>query len=356
MDTFRAKSTSEQLAEHLRQQILRGGLGETMPGINQLVRVLGVNSRAVEAAVKQLEAEGLVKPQGNRRRRRIVVPNDIAPPSRRIQILLHGEDDAQLGYMVDLLHQLVDLGHRAEFSSRCLGDLGMDVRRVARFVQGTAADAWVVVGGSRDVLEWFASQSMPTFALFGRLRKLPLAGAVPDKAPAYRQAARRLLELGHRRISLLAGEDRRKPSPGFVEQAFLDELESSGIPTSSYNLPQWQMHPQDFRRCIDSLFTHTPPTALVIDTSMLFHTAMLHLAQQEILAPRDVSLVCADPDVTFEWCKPSIAHIEWDSRPVVRRVVRWVNDTALGRDDRRKTFSKAIFVEGGTVGPASTRR
>lgn len=68
-------------------------------------------------------------------------------------------------------------------ASRCLGDMGMDVRRVARFVRGTATDAWVVVGGSRDVLEWFASQSLPAFALFGRNRRVPMASASPDKIP-----------------------------------------------------------------------------------------------------------------------------------------------------------------------------
>ena len=184
MNTFRAQSTSEQLAEHLRRDILRGELGDTMPGIMQLVRMLGVNSRAVEAAVRQLEAEGLVVSQGICRRRRIVVPKNMAPPSLRIQILLHGEDDSKLGFMVDLLHQLVEMGHRTAFAAHSLGELGMDLRRIARFVHDTAADVWVVVGGPREVLEWFVSQSFPVFALFGRMRSLPLAGAAPDKTPA----------------------------------------------------------------------------------------------------------------------------------------------------------------------------
>jgi DNA-binding LacI/PurR family transcriptional regulator len=232
----------------------------------------------------------------------------------------------------------------------------MDVRRIARFVRGTAADAWVVVGGSRDVLEWFASQSFPSFALFGRHRRVSMASAGPDKVPAYRESARRLIELGHRRISLLVGEDRRRPSPGTIEQAFLDEMEAAGIPTGAYNLPHWPMHDEGFRRCIDSLFERTPPTALLVDRSAMFHAAMHHLAQRDILAPRDVSLICTDPDLTFAWCKPSIAHILWDSRPVVRRVVRWADNIARGRDDLRKSFTKASFIEGGTIGPVPMGR
>ncbi len=33
--------------------------------------------------------------------------------------------------------------------------------------------------------------------------------------------------------------------------------------------------------------------------------------------------------------------------------VRWVNNVALGKDDRSQTLTKAEFVEGGTVGPAA---
>ncbi len=66
--------------------------------------------------------------------------------------------------------------------------------------------------------------------------------------------------------------------------------------------------------------------------------------------PEDVSLVCTDPDPGFAWCLPSVAHIRWDYRPVVRRVVRWVNNVALGKDDRRQSRTKAEFVEGGMVG------
>ena len=53
----------------------------------------------------------------------------------------------------------------------------------------------------------------------------------------------------------------------------------------------------------------------------------------------------------FTWAKPSIAHIRWDHRQVVRRVLRWTNNIARGRNDRRQSFTKAEFVGGGTVGP-----
>ena len=45
-------------------------------------------------------------------------------------------------------------------------------------------------------------------------------------------------------------------------------------------------------------------------------------------------------------------HIRWDYRPMVRRVVRWVDNVARGKDDKRQTLTNAEFVEGGTIGVA----
>jgi hypothetical protein len=80
---------------------------------------------------------------------------------------------------------------------------------------------------------------------------------------------------------------------------------------------------------------------------LLFHAAKDHLARHGILAPAQVSLICTEPDPTFAWCRPTIAHLNWDSRPVVR----WVDNVAKDKDDRRQTLTKIEFIEG--VAPKS---
>lgn len=71
-----------------------------------------------------------------------------------------------------------------------------------------------------------------------------------------------------------------------------------------------------------------------------------------IYVPEDVSLICSDDNAYFEWCDPAVSCIRWSVSPVVRRVLRWVDNVASGKDDRRKSFFKAEFIEGGTIGPA----
>lgn len=353
MENLKLLTFHEQLAAYLREQIMRGiWLGE-MPGAPSLATKLGVDHRMVIAAFGLLENEGLLAPQGAGRRRRIVLPENHSTSGLRLQILPYEKGDRQLYYVVDLLHRLLEMGHIANLSSRTLQEMGMDLTQVARFVQRTEADAWIVMGGSRAILEWFAEQPKPVFAFAGRWRKVPIAANCPDKVPALRKAVRRLVELGHRRIVMLIREERRKPNPGFFERAFLEELQAHGIRTGPYNLPDWKDDLHDFHRCIDSLFRHTPPTALLIDVMPLFIAAQQHLAQHCIIAPRDVSMVCLDPDLAFDWCQPSVAHIHWEPLPLVRRMTRWADNVARGKEDRRQSFTKAEFIEGGTIGPAN---
>jgi DNA-binding LacI/PurR family transcriptional regulator len=257
-----------------------------------------------------------------------------------------------VGYNADLLHRLDEAGHTAFFAEKCLQELGMEVGRVARLAQRTEADAWVVFSGSREVLEWFATQPAPTFAMFGRRGGLPIAGVGPDHVAAETAATRCLIEVGHRRIVQLVRRNRRLPVPGATERAILDEMAAHGIGTSEFNLPDWEETTEGFHACLRELFRVTPPTALIIDEAPFLVAALQFLGRRGLRVPEDVSLVCTDADSAFAWCEPMIAHIRWDGRPVVQRVVRWAANVSRGRDDRRQTLTPAQFVAGGTIGPA----
>jgi DNA-binding LacI/PurR family transcriptional regulator len=355
MGTLKTFTVVAQVAEHLREELRRGRWKERMPGRDHLAAELGVSPRSVQGALELLEKEGLLEKQGVGRQRRILQEVDSNPVGMRVVILLYEKASRKIDYLVELRHQLEEAGHRTTFANKTLQDLGMSPERVARFVRQTPADAWVVVSASREVLEWFSGQPVPAFALFGRLVSTPLAGAGPRKSAAVADAVRRLVELGHRRIVVLCREERRKPQPGFVERVFLQELEAHGITTGAYNLPDWGNTLEEFHTGLDALFRISPPTALLCSYPALFFAAESHLAQRGIVAPRDISMMCMDPDPAFDWCEPSVSHISWDSSQVVRRVMRWVGNVARGRDDRRNTPTPARFVEGGTVGPVPVR-
>jgi LacI family transcriptional regulator len=232
----------------------------------------------------------------------------------------------------------------------------MRVSQIERLVARTTADAWIVAAGSREVLEWFAASGLPTMALFGRRRGLPLAGVGPNQPRALAELTDHLVRLGHRRIVLIVRRLRRLPEPGASEQAFLGALTAAGLATGSYNLPDWEETPPGLYRMLESLFKVSPPTAVIVDESPLFAAVHQFVTRRRLLVPEDVSLASTDPSPDFAWHQPAVTHIRWDLRPVIRRIMRWAGNIARGKEDRRQTLIKAEIVEGGTIGPVAKGR
>ena len=353
MALLRRLTVSEQTASHLRTELEQGLRPGVMPVVKQLAKELRVDPKTVDAALRQLQHEGLLKGQGQGRRWRIVPPDGQTARPMRIAILEYDPPARTEAVTVELHHLLLAAGHSAFFTEQTLVDLEMDAARVRRLVRKTKTDAWIIGAGSREVLEWFSAQPLPAFAIFGRREGLPIAATGPDICSTSVEVTRHLLKLGHRRIVILCRRDRRKPGPGKTEQAVLDELAAHGVPTSDYNLPDWEESPGGLQKLLNSLFRITPPTAMILDEAPLFAAVQQFLANRGIPVPQQVSLLCTTNDPTFAWCTPSISHIRWDTGPVIRRVVQWAANVSRGKTDLRQTLTPAEFVLGGTTGPCA---
>jgi DNA-binding LacI/PurR family transcriptional regulator len=355
MAQIKTTTIPEQAAAHLREGIASGRLVSEMPGRDQLAADLGISPSSMQQALALLVKEGLLVLQGQGRRSLIRLPEKGLAP-RRLRVGILDYDNCWSDYMNELRHQLEEAGHISVTSQKGLQELGMNVKRVARVVREINADAWVVFTGSREILQWFVENDIKVFALAGRRFGLPIAGTGPDKASGYAQVVRRLVALGHERIVLLCGRHLRQPVPSKFNRAFLDAMKDAGLVVGDYNLPDWDSGPEGLQKILDSLFKTTPPTALLLDEIHVFHATYHFLAQRQLKVPQDVSLVSTDGSEGFAWCKPTVAHISWDYRPVLRRIMRWVNNVARGIDDRRQNSTKAEFIDGGTIGPAPDRQ
>jgi DNA-binding LacI/PurR family transcriptional regulator len=356
MSNWQRVSTAKQLAEYLRQELIHGHWHGKMPGVIRLAGELGVSRDSVEAALIELEREGLLRAQGRGKRRLI----DLTAAGRtqsglKIAILDYDPPSKNEGWVIDLLHQMAQAGHSAFFASKTLVELGMNPQKVSRLVRETEADAWIVGAGSREVLEWFASQGIPTFALFGSRMGVAIAGVGPDFLPGLLAVIRRLLSLGHRRIVILSRRGRRTAGSDRLEHMLLEEMAAHGLPTGSFNLPSWEDHADGFRHCLDSLFKYTPPTAMIIEEVPHFIATMQFCGERGYHAPRDISLICATSDPAFVLCKPPVSHVSWATQPLIRHVMRWVDNISRGKEDRRQSMIKATFIEGGTIGPMTAR-
>lgn len=323
-----------------------------MPGSDKLSSILGVGRDTLDRALKNLEKEGLLVNQGPRKGRLIVAsPGASSERQLRVGILVYEMADRRLDYIINLEHELSATGHRIVHPKKCLIELGLDVDRVRQMVEETKVDAWIILGGPRNILKKFIELKIPAIAIFGRWKGLSIAAVGPNKMLPISEATKRLIDLGHRRIVLITRKMRRLPKPGPSEQAFLDTLEANGIMPGPYNLPHWEETVDGLYERLESLFQITPPTAMIIDEVPHFIATRQFLARKQRIIPEDISLICTDYTDAFDWCRPKVSHIKWDADPVVRRTVSWVNHISRGKVDLLQTQTLAEFEENGTVGP-----
>jgi len=355
---LRRQPLVEQTATHLREGLQSGRWVGQLPGVPQLVKELVVSKHIIRAALGVLEKEGWIEEGGVGRRRTIVLQRNATTVHRtlRIGVMLYvplvEEDALTTTILLEVRHQIEMAGHICVFSERNLTQMKDDLTRISRCVKTTAADAWIVFGGSLPVVEWFVAQPFPVFAFGGRFENLPVASSATRIAPAIESAVNALVERGHRRIVLLAETVLRKPTPIPSLESYLVFLESHGIAATDYNLPHFEDTAEGLDNCLDGLFRLTPPTALIVNQASQCVAVFSFLTRHRLRVPHDVSVISMIMDPVFNLCMPPLDHFGVQSEKHIARIARWVDGVAKGRPVKRQTQFHTEYVPGGTVGPA----
>lgn len=351
------QTLAEQTATHLIREMNAGRWRGELPGVNRLSVELGVSRETVRAALGLVERQGLLQTRGMGRARSILTggAGEAVRESLRVMVLLHdpSDRDSSIGHglLNPLKVRLDELGHHCVFATQSQSDLGMDANRIIRMVERAPADAWVVVSGSLELLQWFSTGSVPAIAVGGRTIGLPIASASRKALPAYREVFQSLVEMGHRRIVMLSPKERRLPFPSAIELCFQEELTRHGVPFSNYNIPDWEPTPEGLDVLLTSLFRVTPPTVLQVGNPGEAVAVLAWLGRRGLRVPEDVSLICELMDNTLAWHRPAIAHFTVDFEFIARRIIRWVKAVADGKIDLKQAACLAKFDAGGSIMP-----
>ncbi len=339
-------SVAEQVASHLREGLQQEKWIKVMPGRDRLARELGVHGSTVERALGQLEKEGLLKSGGPGKRRKIVAEK-IAPRATRVVILLYEPEDVLDNRIAEIQQHLHAAGHRPSLASKAKSELKHDPKRIMAMMKTHPAEAWIVLAADRPVLQILSETSTPTFALFGNMSNLRIAGTGARKIEALRDCIDHLYKKGCRRIVMLMRGGGHTTGLNMTERVFFEELEKHHLSQSSYNLPEWDNTPDGLHHCLEELFKVTPPNAIIFDDWILSHAIQNFLSHRRGLAFRQVECVSTDYHPSFKWCQPAVPHFYWDHTKVVRRVVQWVDHVAQGKEDRKVKLIEAKFIPGG---------
>ncbi len=350
------QSHARQVADALRTEILSGKWIGHLPGILALEKELCLNRNLLGQALLMLEHEGILFSQGRGKPRKIVIPKAHRLNALRIGIMRYEERDI-IGFhpLAEAKFLLEAAGHSISVAGGTLTGMNMNLKRVANTVSKLEVDAWLVVSGSKSVLEWFAAQPIPAFSFFGNFSGVKIAAVLPEVQSQYQNLIRKLIKLGHRKIVFLS----RSTTPEMLERELVSEtkgvlaseLAAHGISYGNYNRPCFGFDPKKLQLCLQELFRITPPTAIYVDEAFIALAVYEFLLKRGIRVPEDVSLISNIEDLALVWNRPVISHFQWEAGAIGRRVLQWADHIAQGKKDFQQVFTKVSFIEGGTIAP-----
>lgn len=362
MPTVRRLSLIDQTVLHLCEGLRAGRWKDRLPGQRPLADELGVSRHTLRAAMGELVKQGILLkgelgdsyavasqawPESVRQRSDLRIALLFVEP-------LSSEAPEIQRLVMDIIGRLKSEGHDCLSVNFPSGKDSHKTGYLPRLVEETRADAWIVVRGTQEVLEWFVAAQLPVLAFGGRAKELPVAAVGFDGSSFVRKVVRRLVELGHQRIVLISSHAFRRPAPGLTVRTFQEELASAGVRVSEYHTPDWEETPDGLCRLLDSLFRFTPPTALLCVPMCATHGALGWLARRGKSVPSDVSLVTWGGDPSLAWHFPGLkpAHPVDDYALFMKNVFEWVAEVADGRPPRWQRSVEPHFNEGNTVSRA----
>jgi DNA-binding LacI/PurR family transcriptional regulator len=357
MRSKRPLTIQDQTLNTLREGLRDRRWAGVLPGVRPLAKELGVSIGTLQGALKRLEAEGALAGKGTGFAREIA-PSAVSPHSTRVLRvgILPNEPVSAEGTLNQILlqgigHILAETGHRPFFAPKTMQALRHNPESIRMMMTECAADAWVVLNSTRPLLESLAADfPVPVIAVGGPVGGLDIAAVRVDFVKMMRECVRRLVASGHERIVLAAYPEAGSPTQHPLILAFKEELACAGIKSGRYHVPDWDQTGEGFNALLRSLFTLTPPTALIVDDVRQVSAVYAFLATRRI-PPRDLALVLLGSDPSLDWITPAPVFIRYDNDGLIRRVSDWVATLAAGGRDTEQVFCEATLVGDGFTPP-----
>lgn len=360
--TLHRSTVVQQVAEALREGIRRGRLQQELPGVLRLASEFDVAKATMRAALRIVEAEGLVAKKGQRGARVVVhgqASRSTHSRTLRVCMLLDRPMEEQRASERETLLK-IQLGIEASgytcfFAPKSQAELGYNTARIARFAREADADAWIVLKGRSAVLQWFAGQKLPALALDSD-ETTSLAHASRNLKGMLMDAMLRLTQFGHRRITFLLNESFQMPH-STISKEILARFAALQIPSSAaYNTPVWTETEDGLHQVLDALFRVTPPTALFVQDMRILLPTLSFMAARGIRVPGQVSLIAGFCDGEIEWTSSSPAHYRTDTEALRLHVIRWVQSVANGSPSTESYSAPIVFIPGSSLALPDAKR
>ena len=180
-------------------------------------------------------------------------------------------------------------------------------------------------------------------------------GAVcTDNVDAARVATRHLIDLGHRRIALLAGDLTLSPHFDRLE-GFREAMRQAGLLIRDEYLCVGDAQAEDSRHSAGRLLEiKSPPTAVISSNSRLLLGLLHAIRERGIKIPRDLSVLTFDEAEWSEYLDPPITAMVQSAYEMGRQAFEILKHRIMfgaEASNRRIRLSAALYVRGSTRKP-----
>ena len=200
-----------------------------------------------------------------------------------------------------------------------------------------------------ETLEELARLDVPVVLLDREMEgQQGFGGVLADHRTGVRRAVEHLIDLGHRRVGLVAGRPSTRPGRERLA-GFLEGFERRGLPAPDDLVVHGKLAIDFGQRAVDGLLgAPDPPTALITGGNLIFVGAISALHRREIPVGEGLSLITCDDIPLAEFHTPPITVVHRDTAAIGDLAAEIMLERLAGGPARVETVSTELLVRGST--------
>ena len=344
----------EQVADHLRRQILSGTWQTVLPSERELAGHLQAARNTIRSAIQLLADEGLIHVQDGRRRHYICRPDPstkapTAPRLSRAILLTNAPISALTSHTLLRLDLIRGMLSGSGIDLHVLSSRAFKMERPAVTLQ-ELTDAhpnslWILHHSTEPMQRWFLSQKIPCLTWGSAFPGISLPGLAFDLAASMRHCMGVLKAQGHTSVAFV--EPRHLLAGQRAARGVMEEPSHRWARVRSL---VWDGNYALFPKTVNKLMQQPrPPTAFIVTQCrhiLVLYSTFCHLGIQ---VPGDVSSVALFDDPQMSHIVPPLSCYRENAEMESRRMATLIRQAMRGFFPQRFTTLLQEYAPGHSI-------
>ena len=262
-------------------------------------------------------------------------------------------DNAIFSKAIDALQRRLSEAGQQLLIATCNYDVDAEMRQAVNLVsRGADALALCGVGQRPELLEFLRQRGLPCVHVMSLSDDPSITSVGFDNADAMARAARYLLDLGHRRIAMLAGVMRDNDRASARVDGVRRALREVGLDLPAHRLVERRYGIALAREGFRALMAARPkPTAILCGNDVLAFGALLEAQRQGIDVPRALSIVGFDDLELANQVNPALTTVRVPAEDMWNTAADSLLASLRGEAFPRRTEIEVSLVVRASTGP-----